>query len=58
MEGADPEFIEAVQAIFQSIERENQARDVNVRAWARRHNEGRELRREAMAVVLGGLDPQ
>lgn len=58
MEGADPEFIEAVQTIFQSIEAENQARAVNAKAWARRFNEGQELRREALAVVLGGLDPQ
>jgi len=55
---ADPEFIQAVQDIYRSIEDEIKASREGAKAWATKFYEGQELRKEALDRVIGALDPK
>lgn len=58
MDCADLDFIEAVHAIYQSIENEIEASRDGAKAWAKSFYAGQDIRKDAVCRVVEGLDPK
>lgn len=58
MDCADADFIEAIHAIFKSIEDEYMASREGAKAWAKSFKVGICIRKDAIERLVEGLDPK